>query len=979
MRADVGKELNLSVIGGAGDVVRLRLMDANEERIETAGKTFYAELRSMETDERLANVGVTYTAERDVVLTLPEMGIGQYVLVVEVSADSGARERLVSGWVTYMEPGALVKPKVDASPDRLMGVIMDGERHRCVWYHTTHAEVQADRAEASAAEAEVSAAAAADSAEAAAASAERAAGIASGMQGALDNAVDLVTQRAESAAERAENAAVRAEDAAGDAEEYKDAVIEKFNETDAFIEAFWNEAYKVIKPDTQTGTWVIGSYNTGVAYCGENGKSPEINGVGEWLVYDWEKGWVNTGVMAKGQDGFSPNVNSEGNWVWKDTHGEIQVGPSAYGRDGKDGSVVVRHLVGSFEDIPTEGETCNSGHIYYVPIASELTRREVSSFRAGDNTNVGNFSGDVIFAARRSASVVGAENTPAFGQEQTGRRLVRFGMLAGFSNGDEPSAEALYAHLYFRENGAWSYLGKSAEAVAQVSGVESFWEFEDLVLPIGAYDMRVVFSRYEERETAEQNKEIVRVQVVDNPGDDSFCGEHRWAAISSWVLESVYTKGYDVYHWVHKVDGSEGWVPVNELYDLATAEVYGLMKYATDLPVNNGAPVGKNSSGQACVPRAEYSVAGSGKLSDGTALNDSNSGLVGMDSNGAFRTSKASHERHGSVKFSREDTLARCLCIGEVPAGTMVDNKDRGGTAGCTRAAHHTYGVVKTSFTYNANGWNYNNTTYMMPIGMRSDIDAAKGNDSDNWYTGANGHLAVKLADGGALCWHSTGQMVANGAVYSTGGYLEIVTSDSFSQNGGKLVLNPATDRLIGGVKIQETLASATSVPTGEAVLNYLQEQYYTKAETYTQTETDARIRAIVPDVVSGMLASYATKSWTQNGFVSKDVYNGWKNNITGIVDQIREDLDETTAAVAANKQSCENAVASLTATVRSNKAACDNSVAQLNGKIAALESKTDGYVKQGNSGIEEIWVGTAEEFAKVSLSGKKWYLVLEN
>ena len=659
MRADVGKELNLSVIGGAGDVVRLRLMDENEERIETAGKTFYAELRSMETDKRLASVGVTYSAERDVVLTLPEMGVGQYVLVVEVSASSGARERLVSGWVTYMEPGALVKPKVDASPDRLMGIIMDGERHRCVWYHTTHAEVQADRAEASAAGAEVSAAAAADSAEAAAASAERAAGIASGMQGALDNAVDLVTQRAESAAGRAENAAVRAESA-------KDVVVDKFEQTDAFIDAFWEEAYKVIKPDTQTGTWVIGSYNTGVAYCGENGKAPEINGVGEWLVYDWEKGWVNTGVMAKGQDGFSPNINSEGNWVWKDTHGEIHVGPSAYGKDGKDGSVVVRHLVGSFEDIPTEGETCNSGHIYYVPIASELTRREVSSFRAGDNTNVGNFRGEIIFAARRSASVVGAENTPAFGQEQTGRRLVRFGMLAGFSNGDEPSAEALYAHLYFRENGAWSYLGKSAEAVAQVSGVESFWEFEDLVLPIGAYDMRVVFSRYEERETAEQNKETVRVQVVDNPGDDSFCGEnreHRWAAISSWVLESVYTKGYDVYHWVHKADGSEGWVPVNELYDLATAEVYGLMKYATDLPVQDGAPVGKNSSGQACVPKAELSVAGAGKLSDGDALNDRNSGLVGIDAHGAFRTSKASHERHGSVKFSREDTLARCLCI----------------------------------------------------------------------------------------------------------------------------------------------------------------------------------------------------------------------------------------------------------------------------------------------------------------------------
>lgn len=790
--------------------------------------------------------------------------------------------------------------------------------------------------------------------------ADRAAGVASGVQDALDGAVDEATQRAERAAGRAENAAVRAESA-------KDVVVSKFEETDAFIEAFWDRAHTVIVPNTKTGTWEIGGFNTGVKFCGENGKAPEINGVGEWLVYDWEKGWVNTGVMAKGQDGFSPNINSEGNWVWKDTHGEIHVGPSAYGRDGKDGSVVVRHLVGSFEDIPTEGETCNSDHIYYVPIASELTRREVSSFRAGDNTNVGNFRGEVIFAARRSASVVGAENTPAFGQEQTGRRLVRFGMLAGFSNGDEPSAEALYAHLYFRENGAWSYLGKSAEAVAQVSGVESFWEFEDLVLPIGAYDMRVVFSRYEERETAEQNKETVRVQVVDNPGDDSFCGENRWAAISSWVLESVYTKGYDVYHWVHKADGSEGWVPVNELYDLATAEVYGLMKYATDLPVQDGAPVGKNSSGQACVPRAEYSVAGSGRLSDGTALNDRNSGLVGMDSNGAFRTSKASHERHGSVKYSREDTLARCLCIGEVPDGTMVDNKDRGGTAGCTRAAHHTYGVVKTSFTYNANVWNYNNTTYMMPIGMRSDIDAAKVDDTDNWYTGANGHLAVKLADGGALRWHSTGQMMTDGAVYSTGGYLEVKTDDSFSQEGGKLVLMKASASLLGGVNIQESLESGSSVPTGTAVMDYLAENYYTKQD--------------VIDGFSDKLKSYATQSWTRNNFVSKSSYTGWKDLTDKIITTNENRLEVAEKAIVANKTACVNSITGLADTVSSNKTACDNSVKALNEKIAALEDKTDGYLKMVGAfeGTVELWGGTAEEFAKVDITGKRMFMTLEN
>lgn len=930
MRADIGKELNLSVVGGAGDVVRLRLLDEREERIETAGKTFYAELRSQETDERLASVGVTYSAERDVVLTLPEMAVGQYVLVVEVSADSGARERLLSGWVTYMEPGALVKPKVDSSPDRLVGVIMDGERHRCVWYHTTAAEIAAEKSEAAAKRAEA-------------------------VEAELDKAVEEATGRAESAAERAEEAATEAAGCARDAVAAKDVVVGKFEETDAFIEAFLGSAHTVIVPNTQTGTWVIGGFDTGVKFCGENGVAPDINAAGEWLVFDWEKGWVNTGVRAKAEDGYSPNINSLGLWVWRNAAGELEVGPSAYGKDGKDGSVVVRHLVGAFEDIPTEGETCNSGHIYYVPRASELTRREVSSVRAADVTNVGTFVGDVVFAARRSASVVGAENTPAVGQEQTGRRLVRFGMLAGFSNGDEPSAEALYAHLYFRENGAWSYLGKSAAAVAQVSGVESFWEFENLVLPIGGYDMRVVFSRYETREEAEQNKETVRAQVVSNPGDGSFCGENRWAAVASWELEAVYTKGYDVYHWVHKLDGSEGWVPVNELYDLATAEVYGLMKYATDLPVDNGAPVGKNSSGQACVPRAEYSVAGSGRLSDGNPLNDRNSGLVGMDSNGAFRTSKASHARYGSVKYSREDNKARCLCIGEIPDGTMVDGRDRGGSSGSTRAERHTYGVVKTSFFYEANGWDYNNTVYMAPIGMRSDVRNAKAGDSDNWYTGANGHLAIKLADGGALRWHSTGQMTTDGAVYSTGGYLEVKTDDSFSQEGGKLVLMKASASLLGGVNIQESLGTGDAVPTGTAVMDYLGEHYYRKESLYTKTELtrdggviDTELQSRVPLYAEQELGKYVTSADAERLYAKA------------------ADVTKLNADVA---------------TMQSDVSSHGNSIAAVAKDVETLKNADGGYLKMVGAfaGTVELWGGSAEEFAKADITGKRMFMVLEN
>lgn len=901
MRADVGKELNLSVIGGAGDVVRLRLMDANEERIETAGKTFYAELRSMETDKRLASVGVTYTAERDVVLTLPEMVVGQYVLVVEVSASSGARERLVSGWVTYMEPRALVKPKVDASPDRLMGVIMDGERHRCVWYHTTHAEVQADRAEASAAEAEISAAAAADSADAAAASAERAAGIASGMQGALDNAVGLVTQRAEAAAERAEDAAVRAESAAGDAEEYAEVVIEKFNDTDEFIEAFWRDASSVIVPNSATGTWYVGGKDTTMPYRGANGKSPRVTPDGYWETWEWagdawdSGSWVSTGTQAEGKNGFSPYINGAGYWVYIDPLSGRQVtGDMAGGRDGIDGVTVRRILVDSYEDIPQSGDTCNGGHYYYV----SGWKKEVTG-------------SSVVLRVKNWSSSENWGNVDMFVDGASGGR---------FDTLMYESAEKLAKDI---NSGSYAV---NAEVLDE---------------------MTIKF-------TSRSGGDVTFVSTGE-PAP----GLLTWDEYENWG-------GYNVYAWLES-DGVGSWVLVGLANDLATAEVYGLMKYGTDKVVGYGAPLGRNVNGQATVPVADLSLPGAVRPTtqiDPLKDDPDAGGGTHMGSSGKMLVDKATPKLYGAMMHSygsRIDDGPNCV-------GVRADGKTDVVWAtlnqgGATRLGSYIGQVA--------------NRPYILSVGAIDDPDRP----SDKYK------LANNLMVGGAVKHGTKGEwsswMNGHGFDFSglkDGYYLGIHTSKSFKQStAGGLELMPATDELLGGVKVMETLGSGTAVPTGTAVVDYLDEHYYTKAEVYTQAETVAQIRAVVPDVVSGMLASYATKSWTQNGFVSKDVYNGWKNNITGIVDQIREDLDETTAEVATNKQACENAVASLTSTVRSNKAACDNSVAQLNGKIAALEDKTDGYVKQGNSGIEEIWVGTAEEFAKVSLSGKKWYLVLEN
>lgn len=974
MRADVGKELNMSVIGGAGDVVRLRLMDENEERIETAGKTFYAELRSMETDERLASVGVTYSAERDVVLTLPEMGVGQYVLVVEVSADSGARERLVNGWVTYMEPGALVKPKVDASPDRLMGIIMDGERHRCVWYHTTHAEVQADRAEASAAEAEVSAAAAADSAEAAAASAERAAGIASGMQGALDNAVGLVTQRAESAAGRAEDAAVRAEEAAADAEECKDAVIEKFEETDEFIEAFWDRAFSVIVPSSATGTWVIGGKDTGEFYRGANGLSPVVGGNGNWLTWSWDSGtWEDSGTRAEGKNGFSPYVNSLGFWVYVDpVTGELTQGDAAGGKDGLDGDAIVRHVVDSYEDIPWTGETCNGGHVYYVAKELDYTLRQLSAVYEGEAIDNANVRGDFVFAANRVFSRTG------------GAKLLKLGIYAPAASGGEPSSELLWAHLYYEEGDGWLYAATSTDAVSQVESASSWWSFEGVVLPQGRR-VRVLLSQSEVHSVAESDggTEMVRVSMT-RASDGSKCGDLSYACKAWWQYEADCYDGYDVYSWVVLPDGSEGWVKTSAAYDVATADVYGLVKLGTDRVVSVGAPVGRNASGQAYVPTAEASVAGTVKVSnafdpDTEVRNEG--GSMHMSADGVILADKARPNRFGAMRHS----YGRTVGLETNPnTGEQTDwgNTDAVGLQADGRtsvqvAGAFQWGVVRVGTSVPQSM----GMPWIIPVGK-----AVKGATDPNGHWDISGQLMNNLLVGGALRtmvksdWLGDLPPGISADFLAEGNYFGLMTSDSFKQSRLRgLELNPATDRLLGGVKIQETLASATSVPTGEAVLNYLEENYYTKAETYTQTETDARIRAIVPDVISGMLASYATQNWTSNNFVRKSDYNAWKERVTELFVSDGNLINANTQAINANKKACDAAISSLTSTVNANKTACDNSVSALNSRVAAMESAGNKYVGRGNSGIEEIWVGTSEEFSKVTISSAKWYLILEN
>lgn len=739
----------------------------------------------------------------------------------------------------------------------------------------------------------------------------------------LDKAVEEATGRAESAAERAEKAATEAAGCAKDAQKAQEVVLGKFEETDSFINNFFEHAARAIYPNSLTGTWWVGQRDSGEFYRGENGKSPVVGDDGMWLRWSWESNsWESTGTVAAGKDGFSPYINALGLWVYFDSvTGQVVNGPAASGRDGLDGDAIVRHVVESVDDIPWSGDTCNGGHVYYVPKGEEVMTRQLSTVRAGESVDRGTFLGDMGFSAMRSATRLGGV-------------LLGFGLQAAGLQEGEPSDELLFAHVYYKEAGEWVYCGCSTGAVSQVAGAVSWWEFGELAIPQSNRAMRVLLSQQAVRADAEAAVEQVRAEV-GRADADCFCGGlGSNVARAWWRVRTNSSEGFDVYSWVVLSDGSEGWVRTSAAYDLATSEVYGLMKYGTDELVRSGAPVGRNWAGQAFVPVAEFTVAGAVKPS--SAVVSGTGGGTHMTDNGAIVVDLATKSHYGAVKTSY-NLPVDTSCIGFNAAGEISVVRAGPFQWGATRVGSkvpQSYGIP-----------------YIIPVGAAADgVHNEFGQD-------ITGQLMNNTLYGGALRtytddgWKAVAPPGIDLARLLDGSNaVGLMTSDSFFQSVAHgLELAEATNERLGGVRVETTLGSASKVPTGKAVVDYLGEHYYDNTKVYSKSETSTVIKEelekLVPLYSARELEAYATIEWSREQF----------------------------APVALGKT-----VEDLSATVTNNKVSADNSIRALLDRVAALESSTE-YVRVGNSGIKELWKGTRSEFAKLEIRTDVSYDVLEN
>lgn len=319
--------------------------------------------------------------------------------------------------------------------------------------------------------------------------------------------------------------------------------------------------------------------------------------------------------------------------------------------------------------------------------------------------------------------------------------------------------------------------------------------------------------------------------------------------------------GWDKYVWLHP----DGWVCVGEVNDIATSEIYGLMKYGTDVQVDNGAPVGTNAEGQASVPLAGIAVAGTGKLGTATVLTEG--GMVGMNAGGALMTPVASEGAFGSVKLSTSTPLTPSN------SGNIGFGEAKGLRA--EKASLTAFGTVKLGSQFGQS----NPEPYLVGIGATSD-----GRLANNYAFG--GALQHRKPAGwrGSMSWLDE-SMDANTGYFSDMYYSGLLTTEQFSQsrNGG-LELLEATTELLAGVYIATGMndeRAAAVVSTGtlrevdEDIREWVSGNHYRKDEVYTQEETGAAIR--------NALTPYITKTDADAKYMPKNEPNLVRSGVGGI------------------------------------------------------------------------------------------------
>lgn len=333
-----------------------------------------------------------------------------------------------------------------------------------------------------------------------------------------------------------------------------------------------------------------------------------------------------------------------------------------------------------------------------------------------------------------------------------------------------------------------------------------------------------------------------------------------------------YDKCWTVYAWLTDEDGEGSWQVIGERNDIATTEIYGLVKLGTDTTVSDGAPVGTNGDGQMAVPLMSYTVAGTAKTSTAETMEEDTSGAIGMTEDGRARAQSARADRFGAMKHSLSDQT-ETDCVGL--------NAD--GTTGIRWATLTDSGVVRLGSKFGQ----LNRIPYQQGVGATEDHQIS----NNLLYGGALQHQK-KAAWSGKMDWLD--EMESTEYYNADDYYIGVYTSDQFTQSEGSgMELLSATTTRLAGVYIasgrDDERENATLTAADTALYYYNKEEVYTKEETeakivelcYTRDEADeifltrtAAANTYLTKADAADLYIAQTAEWTGDVFLTEDEYN---------------------------------------------------------------------------------------------------------
>ena len=326
---------------------------------------------------------------------------------------------------------------------------------------------------------------------------------------------------------------------------------------------------------------------------------------------------------------------------------------------------------------------------------------------------------------------------------------------------------------------------------------------------------------------------------------------------------------FDVYAWLESDDGSGSWVCVGEANDIATAEIYGLVRLGTDTTVQDGAPVGNDAAGQLSVPHADFTTPGTVRLATADVLAEG--GAVGFDAEGRMVAQPAAYGRYGTMKPSA-NTVPGTWCIGI--------NSD--GTAGVNWAGLNSAGVVKLGSKFGQS----NPIPYQQGVGATEDHKLA----NNLVFGGALQHMSPSAWGSKHMDWLDS-QMSKTPEWFGDAYYLGLATSGQFTQSQtGGLELQSAAADLLAGVFLASSMTDGrgNAVPGAAMVLEHLDECYYKKEFLFTKEEVNSVLRQYVKKVYADSTFAgktelddlseaviHKTDEWVGDVVVTEEEYNG--------------------------------------------------------------------------------------------------------